>query len=320
MNIKTPNNIVIIADWTGFKHRPDKLDYNFFTYIKSNSKFKVILCQLEKNEIKETIKKNDIIIVFTCTPNIKTYNNKKIYYIYDLCCRCACGGCDGTRDNCLYKNQQHYINEQKFDYIWYKYETPITKRLSSLNSNYFKFPHMMYNTKNIDKYFKLKKKYDILFYGATYPKMYPFRNRLYYILKKNEKNINIKFLPWSKRHPEKMIIGTELNKFISESWLSCATCAQNNSLVSKYFEIPLHGSVILGNYPEYESEQYIKQNMIYINKSMTDEDILNCITEALKNKKKLQQYSENLRKYLLENYTYDNGLKKFEELISYALC
>lgn len=318
MNIETTNNIVIIAGWTGFKNRPDNLDYNFFTYIKSNSKFKVILCQHEKNEIKETIKKNDIIIVFTCFPDIKTYTNKKIYYIYDLCCQCS-DDCNGERRKCGFNNQQNYINEQKFDYIWYKYETPITKRLSNLNSNCFKFPHMMFN-KNISTNIEFKKKYDILFYGATYPIMYPFRNRLYSILKKNEKKFNIKFLPYTKRHPEKMITGAKLHKFISESWLSCATCAQNNSLVTKYFEIPLYGSIILGNYPKYESEQYIKQNIIYINNSMTDEDILNYIIEALKNKKKLQQYSQNLRKYILDKYTRNNGLKKFEELISYVMC
>ena len=103
-------------------------------------------------------------------------------------------------------NQFNYINEHKFDYVWYKYETPITKRLASLYNNYYKFSHMIFD-KNTHKDYNLEKKYDILFYGATYRESYPFRNRIYYILQQNKDKFNILFLPYTKRHPEKMITG-----------------------------------------------------------------------------------------------------------------
>ena len=170
--------------------------------------------------------------------------------------------------------------------------------------------------KNIHKDYNLEKKYDILFYGATYPNAYPFRNRLYRLLYQNQDKFNIKFLPYTKKHSHKMTIGVDLYKLINQSWLTCACCLVSSILVAKYYEIGLCGSVVLGDYPEYESEQYLKQNMIYINRHMSDEDILNSITEALNNKKMLSQYSNNTKQYFSKNYMYENGLQKFEELIS----
>lgn len=307
--------IIILGNWRGLKTRPDKLDYLFFSFLKNNSIYDIILC--ENNEIKfnENIESDDIIIVFSVSPSfIKNFKNKKIFYIYDLVCNCEYG-CNGDSIMCGFQNQLKYIYEHKFDYIWYKYETPITIKLSNFNNNYYKFSHMVFD-KNIHKDYNLEKKYDILFYGAIFPQFYPFRNRLYHLLKKNTDKFNIKFLPYTKKCPEKMTVGEDLYKLIGECWLTTACCAISNCLLAKYFEIGLCGSVVLGDYPEYESEKYLKENMIYINNDMSDEDIINNITKALDNKKKLQEYSENTKNYILNNYMYENGLKRFEELIS----
>lgn len=306
--------IVIIANWSGFKTRPNKLDYNFFTYLKTQQN-NIVLCENNDSNIKKTVKKSDIIVVYTCFPDIRQYKNKKIYWIYDLNCTCRYG-CDASNKNCGFNNSNYsYILQQNFDNIWYKYETPITKRLSNLNITCYKFSHMMFD-KKIHKDYNLEKKYDVLFYGAIYPECYPFRNRLYHLLKKNANTFNIKFLPFSKRRPEKMVTGIELNKEINQSWLTIATSAISNCLLAKYFEIGLCGSVILGDYPEYESEQYIKQNIIEISRHMSDTEILNIIKNALENKKALREKSENTRKYISENYMYENGLYKFNELVN----
>ena len=307
--------IIILGHWEGLKNRPDKLAYYFFNFLRKKSKYDVILCETVESEVKKIIDINDILIVFTCSPQfIKNLKNKKIYYIEDILCTCKYG-CKGDTSKCGFNDQYNYINDQKFDYVWYKYETPITKRLSTLHNNCYKFPHMIFD-KNIHKDYNLEKKYDILFYGATYPNAYPFRNRLYRLLYQNQDKFNIKFLPYTKKHSHKMTIGVDLYKLINQSWLTCACCLVSSILVAKYYEIGLCGSVVLGDYPEYESEQYLKQNMIYINRHMSDEDILNSITEALNNKKMLSQYSNNTKQYFSKNYMYENGLQKFEELIS----
>lgn len=307
-------NLVIIANFNGLKNRPDKLDYNFFEHLKKNSKNKITLCENVQNEIKKNVKNDSILIVFSCAPELTEYANIKIYYIYDINCTCKYG-CDGTTKKCKFENQKIYIEQNNFNYIWYKYETPITKRLEKIGFNCYKFPHMIFDS-NIHKDYNLEKKYDILFYGATYPEAYPFRNRLYYILQKNSDKFNILFLPYTKKHPEKMISGIELNKLISQSWMTCACCAINSSLVAKYYEIGLGGSVVLGDYPEYETEQYLKENMIYIDRSMTDDEIIDIIKKALDDKKKLNEYSSNTKEYIGKNYMYSNGVDRFDNFFT----
>jgi hypothetical protein len=303
-------NIVIIANFVGLKNRPDKLDYYFFEHLKINSKYKITLCENDIDEIKKNINEQSILIIFSCYPELTKYSNKKIYYVYDICCTCKYG-CDGTIQNCKFNEQKKYIDNNNFDHIWYKYETPITIKLYD-EYKCFKFPHMIFNP-DIHKDYNLEKKYDILFFGATYQNYYPLRNKLYYILLKNNDKFNVKFIPYTKKHPEKMITGIELSKLISQSWLTCACCAINSSLVAKYYEIGLCGSVVLGDYPKYETEQYLRENIIYVDLSMSDDEILNVIIMALNDKKKLEKYSINTKKYISENYMYKNGVERFDD-------
>lgn len=308
-------NLIIIANFEGLINRPDKLDYYFFEYLKKNSIYNIILCENNVNEIKKNIIEDSILIIFSCNPELSEYQKyKKIFYIYDINCTCRYG-CDGTTKNCKFFNQEMYIKQNNFNYVWYKYETPITTRLEKIGIKCYKFPHMIFDP-NIHKDYNLEKKYDILFYGATYPDVYPFRNRLYYILQKNKEKFNILFLPYTKKNQKKMITGIELYKLISQSWMTCACCSINNVLVAKYFEIGLCGSVVLGDYPEYETEQYLKENMIYIDKTKTDDEIVNIIEQNLKNKKKLLEYSSNTKEYIGRNYMYSNGVDRFDNFFS----
>jgi hypothetical protein len=308
--------IIILGNWEGLKNRPDKLDYNFFYFLKKNTKYNVILCETVESEVKKIIDINDIIIVFTCEPNVISLKNKKIFYMYDVVCTCKYD-CKGDTSMCGFKNQLNFIKNQNIDHVWYKYENLLTKTLKNNQNNCYKFPHMIFD-KNIHKDYNLEKKYDILFYGNTIKESYPFRYRLLNLLKKNTHKFNILFLPYNKRRePEKIISGIDLYKLISQSWITCACSAISNCLLAKYFEIGLCGSVVLGDYPEYENEVYLKENMIYINRHMSDEDILNCITKALNNKKMLLKYSNNTKQYFSKKYMYENGLQRFEELISF---
>ena len=305
--------VVIIANFNCLKSRPDKLDFLFFKHVKENSSLKIILCENNLQDIKNTIIKDDILIVFTCYPNLEMYNNKKIYYIYDLNCICKYG-CVSDNPRCVFQKQLNYIHKQKFDAVWYKYYTHITQHLTQNYQNYHLFPHMIFD-EQLHKDYNLEKKYDILFYGATYKDCYPFRNRLYHLLKKNSHQFNIIFLPYTKRNPEKMITGKDLYRMISQSWLTCSCCAISNCLVAKYFEIGLCGSVVLGDYPDIELETTLKKNMIFLDRNLNDEDIINKIQEALSNKEQLKKYSENTKKYISNNYMNKNGVKIFEELI-----
>lgn len=310
------NNIIIICGYNYLKERPDKLAYYFFNYLQQNSKYSIQIIEPEEEKLDKIINENSILILFTCHFNISNYkNNKIIYWIEDMNCTCNYG-CNGTPKYCKFYREYHDISDKNYYKIWFKYLTPITKRLMNEKPNYYlKFPHMMFDS-NIHKDYQLEKKYDILFYGATYQSVYPFRNRLYYILSKNSDKFNILFLPYSKKHPEKMITWIELYKIISSSWVTISCCAISEVLVAKYFEIGLCGSVICGDYPSQEDELFIKNNMILLDRNMSDSEIIGTIQDALSDKDKLKIYSENLKKYISEKYMYKNGLELFESYIN----
>jgi len=312
------NNIIIICGYNSLKERPDKLDYYFFNYLQNNSKYKIQFIEPIKEKLDEIVKKNSILILFTCHFDVSNYKNYKIYWIYDMNCTCKYG-CDGISKDCIFTKEYNNIYTQNYDKVWYKYLTPITKRLITEKPNYYlKFPHMIFDP-NIHKDYQLEKKYDILFYGGTYPASYPFRNRLYYILSKNSDKFNVLFLPYTKKHPHKMTTWIDLYKLINSSWLTMSCCLVSEILVAKYFEIGLCGSVICGDYPSQEDELFIKNNMILLDRNMSDSEIIGTIQDALSDKNKLKIYSENLKKYISEKYMYKNGLELFESYIESSI-
>lgn len=307
-------DIIIISEHHALKTRPDKLDHKFFMFLKNNSKYNIILCEPVNEEIDNYINHNTLLITFTCCPNLTKYNNKKIYWLYDLGCTCGYG-CEGITKKCQFNTQYKYMKDQNFDKVWYKYQTHITNRLSKEEPNkYYKFPHTLFDT-DIHKDYQLGKKYDILFYGAIYPESYPFRNRLYHLLNKNKNKFNVLFLPYTKKHPEKMTTWVELYKLISQSWLTISCCSVHEVLVAKYFEIALCGSVVCGDYPSKEDEIYIKDNMVLLSRKMSDEEIINSIENALKCKDKLIEYSKRTKNYISTKYMYQNGLEIFESFV-----
>lgn len=123
-------------------------------------------------------------------------------------------------------------------------------------------------------------------------------------------------MPYSKhRNPETMYTGESLAKEINKSWLTIATKSINNLLLAKYYEIPMFGSVVCGDYPDLEDETFLRDHMVYIDIDMSDEQILSTIKEALKDKKTLLELSEITHEYFLNKYTIDRGVIYFDNLI-----
>jgi hypothetical protein len=63
----------------------------------------------------------------------------------------------------------------------------------------------------------------------------------------------------------------------------------------------------------------IKNNMILLDRNMSDSEIICTIQQALSYKNKLKIYSENLKKYISEKYIYKNGLELFESYIKKSI-
>lgn len=190
----------------------------------------------------------------------------------------------------------------------------IRTKLDSLKI--YHLPHHIDN--NYFRDYELAKKYDIFFFGNSKPRFYPFRHRLKELLQKNEDLKSLKILVWEgirnyfKFDSRKS--NDQLSKVMNQSWLTICTKSKCNMLLGKYFETSMSGSVVCGDISE-DGEQTWKDNMIYIDDSMSDEEIIKEIKEALLDKEKLivkmEEMKKRMEKYYLSNFT-SNLIGMFE--------
>lgn len=309
--------IFIIGPINGLKNRLDNNQYYLLNYIKNNSNFEIKFMEHPKfTNNKENLNFPDnTILYFVCfnpdLSNLKNINNLLLIYDqWDLYCTCGYK-CLGNKKCGFIK---HFNNNKlkSYDYIISRFETYLTLKYFK---NISKFGYYMNN--NIFKDWKLEKKYDILFYGNINNKSYPFRNRLYYLIQKI-KDLNVKIIPYSARlrKQKKLLSGMELSKLINQSWITISTKATIDALLQKYYEIGFSKSVICGDYPDLEKDIVIKKNMILIDHTMTDKEILEKIKNSLNNKDKLIDMSNKCYEHMVNNYTYENGLLNFENIIN----
>jgi hypothetical protein len=164
-----------------------------------------------------------------------------------------------------------------------------------INSNYF-------------KNWKLEKKYDIFIFGNISKKFYPFRWRLYNLLKKYQDDLNILFWEGIRNYFKfkKNISNENLSKCINKSWITICTSSKFKLVLGKYMETSMSGSVICGDLPE-DGKDTWKGNMIEINENMTDDQIINIISKYLDDKNELNKIINNCikktEKFYLKNFS-----------------
>lgn len=205
------------------------------------------------------------------------------------------------------------------------------KYIGGLNSQYV----------NTDKFYGVgsKKIYDIVIYGTTFLSMpthmnvvddeyfkkmgidnppsvynfYPLRQRIVNLLKETNKyNVKIVDKPaggcW-----ECPIRGNELSNIISQGYLALATSSRSDRCMVKYFEISASDTVILGNIP-LDFKDVFENNIVAIEDTMTDEEILKIIDDALIDKQKLIEKGKTFGKYIRETFG-NNNTKTADEFI-----
>lgn len=153
------------------------------------------------------------------------------------------------------------------------------------------------------------KPFDIILYGCLYPQIYPFRVRLYNLLRKS-KQFRFKHIsmPGNYQQTENSIVGEKLASFIQQSYLGIATTSIHDFFTKKYQEIPMCGSMPVGPIPTEYSDIYNENTMIVISESMTDKEILQKITTALSNKSLLYEKTIKLKKIVEEHFEMNKNL------------
>ena len=274
------------------------------------------------------INKNNIKIIIQFCVEVSTYINidKKInkHYVYIL-------------DN-------HHFYNKNINNIILPYQNNLLKN-TYLTKNILNFKSRYFDNK-VFKDHKLEKKYDILIYGTrnfpynilnnenlqviiNYKKdykkkfnkecpnkidFYELRTKLENILIKYRHKYNIRILDNGKNIKSYPITGENLSKLINQSYMTVCCSSVCDLLFYKHLEIPASNSVILGDYPS-DYEETFKDNIVKIDKFMSEEEIINKIDEALSDKKSLLEKSQKLHDIIHKEHCLENSIEDFKNII-----
>ena len=311
-------NLIIKLNMASFMLEHKSLNYKNVNVGKFEQQTKMILLLLELLKINPHLN----IIIHTIDLHrmnweiflyfIKLLQIKYIFFMY-----CPWFVRKIMRD---YQNldYQHKVDQYQKDLI--QYYKPVTFRMVF-------YPRYLWKTRGIlqnlcqqlninpEQIFEQPKEYDILFYGCINPKVnpdpiskqvlssesyinldeyYQFRKRLYHLLKKNKafRKYNIKIIEWVSKHDPSGTYDTDLFELISKSKFTIATNANVQYMVRKYYEIPMSGSILMGNVPDYAPD-IVKPNMIHLLMSMSNQQLIDIICQSIDN------YSEHQSKQQL---------------------
>ena len=193
----------------------------------------------------------------------------------------------------MYKND----NSKKFYYIPHHAKPEIFRKIDNSNQN---------------------KDIDILISGIVNEKHYPFKYRIFNLIKNNPrlKKYNIvthKHPNYSNNISFLNVNQIEYNEIINKSKLCLACTSRYNYRLGKYVEIPMAGSLILGDLPFEEKDEF-KKFIINIENDMSDDDIINTIIYNLENYNSIK-YKEKIGIEWSKNHTTENYVNKFIDQI-----
>jgi len=223
----------------------------------------------------------------------------------------------------------NFINKEKIDLIFTFYENGESRfiRKACINSKFYHLPHhidtkIFHPLNNNDE-----KVYDILLYGDIHPTHYPFRKRLFELITKEADNYNLKVLYISPPvdpktqgkvfDPDKCESG--LAAKIRSAKYAIATKSKYDYLVAKYFEIAACETSIIGDMAADALKMPLfNDNYIKLNNKMTDSEIMECISNAVKtyDVNSVSKNRKSFALYILDNYNLDVYLKKLLQILN----
>lgn len=341
------HNIVFIVDSDFYKNCIGKTSYNFVSNLANcpNNKITIFYTDQSPSEVCNNIVEinPDLIVVFDI--NCFHGQTNQFAFIFDF-----------NKPVYLFLDDSYYIssitgrcnNTQRVNGIifWYKSDAVVNsykirypdKKILNMSSRFV-------NT-SIYKDYGLDKKYDILFYGShtfSYEyknediisiqnwvkkyeninntvinykiKFYPLREKILRIINNNLHKYNVCILPEATISNCFCAANEELAKLINQSYLTIACPSIADVLFHKHLEISASKSVILGNYPSDYADLF-EGNIIKVDEFMSDEEIISIIDNALSNKEKLIEMSNDFYHKIHNQHNLDLSIPDFERVIS----
>ena len=317
-------NILIIAKMHLFSKEISQNRYKFLQFLDSKPNIKVI--EDLPRHINKTLKKQaeqgfnvDIIIYYALssaekwrdikTTNFQNCDLKKYLFFEDY----------------LYVNisvemfKKYNFNEL----IVIKCENTFISRYSEkLGKSPLLWNHFV--DTEVFKERNQKKIYKLLLYGFCTPKLYPIRAKIKFFmleLLKKHPNLRIKLV----EHPgyqdidlSKAVMEQNLSKLINESCFTIATSSAANTFVKKYIEIPLSGSVLVGDIPK-GYENLLQNNIVEIPQTTKNDDIFKKILDIINGKYDYmlnQERIDNFAETIKSKYSYEQGYNKLLQILN----
>lgn len=344
-------NVVFIADYTYYKNMNARVCYDFITGVREhNKKYNITIFWTDEEsmfvESKVRAINPELIVIFEINnfqPATKHFDfvfslGIPIYFFMD---------------DTYYINRNTSVCEytQKVDGIilWYKNEKAKRsyqrafpkKKILNVSSRFV-------NT-NTYKDWGLPKKYDILLYGSriyhyeykrepneaiqdyikqyetqtntivdndTKVSFYPLRCKMLSVLSKIDSKYNVRIVP--EGCYDSRVANEELSKLINESHLTITCSSIADVLLHKYLEISASKSVILGDVPS-DYHDLFHDKVVNINSFMSDDEIIQIIDNALKDKTNLTQKGEELYDIVHKEHNLEQASSSFTQVIDEIL-
>ena len=189
-----------------------------------------------------------------------------------------------TSDEIERTNTDFIICHHENDYMKYALHYK-----DDLSKTFYYNPH--HANSEIFKPLHIEKEYDIMISGVCKQKHYPLKYKLLQILNKY-KNTELKdYKIYIHSHPGyrhndsfKSLNQQKYNEIVNKSILCLACTSRHNYRLGKYVEIPMSGSIVVGDIP-FEDKKNFNEFVIEVNMEDGDLDIINKLKRTLKDKK-----------------------------------
>ncbi len=129
------------------------------------------------------------------------------------------------------------------------------------------------------------------------------------------KVLYIPFPGYYVKNRSSIVHGVKLAQLINKSYIGIVTTSIHDYFLKKYLEISASYCMIAGNIP-IKYRRILKNNIIELTPNMSDTQIINILTYALKDKEKLIESIDYLHNLIVDNFSYKNGDEAFNKIIN----
>lgn len=310
--------ILIIVDFSFMKKNLAEARYKYLNYLAENNDNIVIVgtgvdsfktginIHILTNKLKIRpnliIHGNNFLNSKLLVSGLNTYPCKKILIIEDMHSIDLIG---------------KIVRTNRIDYIFYHCDCYQLDQIKLFNRQvgFINYPH--YVDTNIYKNYNLNKDYDIILYGCTDKAVYPFRYRLFKLIRTCKK-FRVCYIPFPGYYvPNRSAItsGAKLAKLINRSYIGISTSSKHDYFLKKYIEIPASYCMVAGNIPT-RYKHILQDKIIELRPEMSDGMIITILQQALSDKVKLLERIDYSHKFFTNNFSFEKGNQDFNQIVS----